>query len=66
MTYLRKDILNCLSEAAAPAIGERIRERIGKLKIGFDGRVIFVTVSGGIATFPEDASEPMMLLKHAD
>jgi len=67
--YGGEEILGILpqtNKSAALAIGERIRERIGKLKIGFDGRVIFVTVSGGIATFPEDASEPMMLLKHAD
>ena len=48
-------------------LSERIRERIKNTKIEVDkDRYVYITVSLGVANFPEDASDPEELLTVAD
>ena len=45
---------------------ERIRKKIQDMALVFDGKKINITVSGGIATFPQDAEEANKLIHCAD
>lgn len=45
---------------------ERIRKKIQDMSLIFDGKKIQVSVSGGIATFPQDATEANKLIQCAD
>ena len=45
---------------------ERIRKKIQDMALVFDGKKIQVSVSGGIASFPQDALEANRLIKCAD
>jgi two-component system cell cycle response regulator len=45
---------------------ERIRKKIQDMSLVFDGKQINVSVSGGIATFPQDAVEANKLIHCAD
>ncbi len=45
---------------------DRIRQRIEKLEIPHGGQIIKVTVSGGLASWPGDASEKATLIACAD
>ena len=45
---------------------ERIRKKIQDMPLVFDGKKIQVTASGGIATFPQDATEANKLIQCAD
>ena len=45
---------------------ERIRKKIQEMALDFDGNKIQVSVSGGIATFPQDALEANRLIQCAD
>jgi diguanylate cyclase (GGDEF)-like protein len=47
-------------------IGERIRQRIEETEIRYEGKNIKITLSGGLASFPIDASDGLTLLKNAD
>ncbi len=47
-------------------IGERIRKTIEEAEIYFEGDIIKITLSGGLASFPIDANDDLTLLKHAD
>ena len=47
-------------------IGERIRKTIEEAEIYFEGNIIKITLSGGLASFPIDANDDLTLLKHAD
>ncbi|MBI5559489.1 MAG: diguanylate cyclase [Deltaproteobacteria bacterium] len=47
-------------------LAERIRELIEKLPLKFDGKNIPLTISGGLANFPIDSSDPTELIKYAD
>ena len=47
-------------------IGERIRKKIEELEIPYEGQNIHITLSGGIASFPIDATDDITLLKSAD
>jgi diguanylate cyclase (GGDEF)-like protein len=54
------------SKADGWLIGERIRRRIAETDIPYEGKNIKVTLSGGLASFPIDASDGLTLLKYAD
>ena len=45
---------------------ERIRKKIQDMPLVFDGQKIQISVSGGIATFPQDATEANKLIQCAD
>jgi diguanylate cyclase (GGDEF)-like protein len=45
---------------------ERIRKKIQDMSLIFDGKKIQVSASGGIATFPQDATEANKLIQCAD
>jgi diguanylate cyclase (GGDEF)-like protein len=45
---------------------ERIRKKIQDMPLVFDGQKIQISVSGGIATFPQDATEANKLIRCAD
>jgi len=45
---------------------ERIRKKIQDMPLVFDGKEIKISVSGGVATFPQDASEANKLIQCAD
>jgi diguanylate cyclase (GGDEF)-like protein len=45
---------------------ERIRKKIQDMPLVFDGKKIQISVSGGIATFPQDATEANKLIRCAD
>jgi len=45
---------------------ERIRKKIQDMPLVFDGKKIKISVSGGIATFPQDAEEANKLIHCAD
>jgi diguanylate cyclase (GGDEF)-like protein len=47
-------------------IGERIRQRVEETDICYEGKNIKMTLSGGLASFPIDASDGLTLLKNAD
>jgi diguanylate cyclase (GGDEF)-like protein len=47
-------------------LAERVREQIERIKLPYDDRVIRVTVSGGLASWPVDALEQTDLLACAD
>jgi diguanylate cyclase (GGDEF)-like protein len=47
-------------------IGERIRQRLEEAEIHYEGQNIKATLSGGLASFPIDASDGLSLLKNAD
>ncbi len=45
---------------------ERIRRKIQDMPLVFDGKEIEISVSGGVATFPQDAPEANKLIQCAD
>ncbi len=51
---------------AALELGERIREAVGRLRLEHDDEDLGVTVSVGVAAFPEHGAEPLQLLRRAD
>ncbi len=53
-------------KAAAFVVGERIREKVENLKLNYKGQIINLTISGGIATLPIDASDTKNLIANAD
>ncbi len=47
-------------------VGERIRERVESTKLDYKGQNISLTISGGIASFPIDATDTESLIKNSD
>jgi len=47
-------------------VGERIRERVENAKLDHKGQDISLTISGGIASFPIDATDTENLIKNSD
>lgn len=47
-------------------LGERIREKIEEMSLNFQNQFINLTVSAGLASYPEDADDADNLLKYAD
>ncbi|MFC1843269.1 diguanylate cyclase [Thermodesulfobacteriota bacterium] len=54
------------SKADGWLIGERIRKKVEEIQIPYEDQNIHITLSGGIASFPIDASDDLTLLKSAD
>ena len=54
------------SKAEGWLIGERVRQRVEETEIHYEGQNIKMTLSGGLASFPIDASDGLTLLKNAD
>ena len=50
----------------ALVLGERIRKKVEETKHEYEGQNISVTISGGLATFPIDATDTESLIKNAD
>ncbi len=47
-------------------LGERIRQRVEEVRIDFKGHTVRLTISGGLASFPDNATDAESLLKCAD
>ena len=47
-------------------LGERIRQRVEEMRIDFNGNTVRLTISGGLASFPGNATDAKSLLKCAD
>lgn len=50
----------------ALVLGERIRKRVEETKHEYEGQIIGATISGGLATFPLDATDTESLIKNSD
>lgn len=59
-------ILPQTNSLRALVLGERIREKVEATAIIHDGKAIRLTISGGLASFPGNASDGAGLLKCAD
>lgn len=57
---------NTLGDGGAAVVAEKIREGIGREPVADGGGPIRVTVSIGVAGYPEDASDPDGLIRAAD
>ncbi|MGR3293655.1 MAG: diguanylate cyclase [Candidatus Scalindua sp.] len=53
-------------KAAAFVVGERIREKVENMKLNYKDKIIELTISGGIATLPIDATDTKGLIANAD
>jgi diguanylate cyclase (GGDEF)-like protein len=53
-------------KADAFVVGERIREKVENIKLNYKDQIISLTISGGIATFPIDATDTKSLIKNSD
>ena len=47
-------------------VGERIREKVESTKLDYNGQNISLTISGGISSFPIDATDTENLIKNSD
>ena len=54
------------SKVASLVLAERIRKRVEEMRIDFNGNTVRLTISGGLASFPENATDAKSLLKCAD
>ncbi len=59
-------ILPETGKAKALILAERIRCRLENVELDHEGQQIKLTISGGLATFPQDADEVTNLLQEAD
>lgn len=59
-------ILPQTGKLRAFVMGERIRERVASLRVKHENKTIEATVSGGLASFPIDATDVMNLIRYAD
>ena len=50
----------------AKKLADRIRKQASKLKFDADGKTFKVTISMGVATFPDDARNKQALIEHSD
>ena len=53
-------------KVASLVLAERIRKRVEEMRIDFNGNTVRLTISGGLASFPENATDAKSLLKCAD
>jgi len=53
-------------KADAFVVGERIREKVENIKLNYKDQRISLTISGGIATLPIDATDTKSLIKNSD
>ena len=54
------------SKVDSLGLGERIRQRVEEMRIDLNGHTVKLTISGGRASFPENATDAKSLLKCAD
>ena len=54
------------SKVDSLGLGERIRQRVEEMRIDLNGHTVKLTISGGLASFPENATDAESLLKCAD
>jgi diguanylate cyclase (GGDEF)-like protein len=59
-------VLENLGIDQARQVGERMRQEVGKLAIETEKGSLSVTMSVGVAAFPEDAPDPAALIERAD
>ena len=59
-------VLPQTGKADAFVVGERIRENVENLRLDYNDQVINLTISGGIATLPIDATDTEGLIKKSD
>ena len=59
-------ILPETGKAKALVLAERIRCQLENLELEHEGQQVKLTISGGLATFPQDADETTNLLQEAD
>ena len=59
-------ILPETAKAQALVSGERIRKKVEALKMTHDSQSFYLTISGGLATYPIDAKDPIKLMQCAD
>ena len=59
-------ILPETAKAQALVSGERIRKKVEALEMTHDNQSIHLTISGGLATYPIDANDPIKLMQCAD
>ena len=67
--YGGEEIMVVLPETGkieAYVVGERIRERVENTKLDYKDQNISLTISGGIASFPIDATDTENLIKNSD
>jgi diguanylate cyclase (GGDEF)-like protein len=53
-------------KVAAFVVGERIREKVENAEFDYEGQNISLTISGGLASFPIDATDTEDLIKKSD
>ncbi len=69
LRYGGEEIVVVLPEtgkAAAFVVGERIREKVEEIRLDYKGQIVSLTISGGIATLPMDATDTKNLIANAD
>ena len=54
------------SKANSLILAERIRCSVEQLQLDYEGNTIRLTISGGLASYPIDASDSLTLIKYAD
>ncbi|NLB34896.1 MAG: diguanylate cyclase [Elusimicrobia bacterium] len=59
-------LLPGIGREAARATAERLRKAIGEVPYYWQGNALYITISIGLSTYPENASESSELLKSAD
>ncbi len=59
-------ILPETTREGARQTAERLKSEVGRTVLAHDGNTTHVSISGGIATFPRDASTKEQLIEHAD
>jgi diguanylate cyclase (GGDEF)-like protein len=59
-------VLENLGIEQARQVGDRMRQEVGKLAIETDKGVLQVTMSVGVAAYPDDGKDRAELIEHAD
>ncbi len=59
-------VLPYAGKTDAISIADRVRETVWKSPVGVEDKLLSVAVSGGVATFPDDATDVDTLIKAAD
>ena len=54
------------SKANSLILAERIRRSIEQMQLDYEGNTIQLTISGGLASYPIDATDGLTLIKYAD
>jgi diguanylate cyclase (GGDEF)-like protein len=54
------------SKANSLILAERVRRSIEQMQLNYEGNTIRLTISGGLASYPIDATDGLTLIKYAD